>query len=392
MELKKNKKFQMVGFIEEADTERVSIVEHGANQIPFSVLKNEGNVEWVSLEKQEEEMVNLSNLVNNVKLVSIRFPFGTSDAQAKAYMSKFEDDTYSIDKDMNNIYTATTKSSHNNEEIKEVILPSGVIYTLSKSDTMKTGKKENGNMSKKSEKTNKETEKKEAPVEAVETEVVPSEAIEATDTAAIAEEVVEEVAKTEETITEETAEAEDSLESLKEDLVAALKALPAEDVTAILEQLSQPSETTKAETTESEAEDTDEAQAEEVQKEEATEAETAETAIAEEVDTHESSVQEEIECLKEETANLIEQNKEFSQAIEALTEQVKSLVATNEELSNKVEKSLSEDEAIEVIKELSARVESLEYAPASSETSHVEKSEEVSNGKEATHSFLSKYL
>lgn len=394
MKLKRDKKFQMVGFIEDAEAERVSIVEHGANQIPFSVLKSEDQVEWVSLEKEAEEIKALKALEGgNIQLTSIQFPFGSNEEQVKNYMSRYEDDSYTIEKDQNNTYTAHTKGHHDYDETKEVILSSGVIYTLSKSDTMKTDKKENGNMSKKSKSNEKETQKKEAPVEAVETEEV---------------ETVEKSEETTETVETESKEvetkSEDTIEDLKTDLVAALKALPTEDVAAILKEVSPNEEATSADKTEleTEAEATnveETTETEEVAKtEEAAESDESAEETKEEESAPQANFQEEIDNLRKEVSAQNEKNEELSQNVAELANLVKSLVSTNEELSSKLEKSLSEEDAIEVISDLTtkvnevtARVDSLEYAPASSEASQVEKSEEVEK-QDKKAGFLSKHL
>jgi len=390
MKVKKDKKFQMVGFIEDADTERVSIVEHGANQIPFAVLKAEGEVE-LNESTVSTEFKTLQGIVDSeIHPTRIKFPFGTNMQSAENFMEDiFEKGTYTIEKTQDNVIMAFSNAPNSDKmETRDVLMPSGIIYTLSKfniPDTMKTDKKENGNMSKQSKSKEKETQSKEAPVVSVETEI---------ENNVEAEQVTEEVKKAETEEVETETETKETIENLKSDLVAALKALSNDDVAAIIKEVSTNEEAASAGNIEVEAEADPTEKV--VEAKELTES-TEDAENSNEETAPQSEIHEELNNLHKALETQNEKNEELSQSVAELAGIVQSLVATNEELSSKLEKSLSEEDALEVIseltklvKDLDSRVDSLEYAPASSESSSVEKSVEVKKDKRA--GFLSKHL
>ena len=362
MKLKLEQKYQLVGFIEDAETKRVSLVEHAANEIPFAIVKSEEGVEWVSTNADQATKfdIELKALASKVEIapIEIKFPSQMDEEAVKEYMSRFEDDSFTIAKSKDT-YVARSRLYVDSEGNRLVVLPSGIAYTLNKfnvSDTMKS-EKETSEMSKKTQKKSE----------------------------AIAEQA-----------------------NSKDELIAALKGLSNEDMVAILDEVL-PEDTKELESKE-EAESGDKEGAEEPTEAsaEATEAaedepkeevkeEDAETPAEEpkaEVEKEDTVSEDFITALTEEFESQSEITKKLTDDVISLAKQVEELTAKFNEASVKVEKSLDQDEAVEIIAELQKslgslenRVDTLEYTPADSDV--IEKSVEVD---EKGKGFLKKYL
>jgi hypothetical protein len=358
MLLKQEIKYELVGFIEDAETKRISLVGHAANEMPFAVVKSEDGIDWVTQETHKTELKALASKAD-VAPSQIKFPLSMSEDDVKAYMGNFEDSSYTISK-TDEGYVAKSKIVIDSQGNRIVILPSGIAYTLNKfnlSDTMKT-EKELSQMSK------KETKK--------------SEAVETNDS--------------------------------KDKLIAALKGLSKEDMIAILDEVL-PEETVNTEAKEEaepgekqgseelvEVEAKEEVEAVEIEKEETAEVIESEK-VEEVVEVKEAKKSTEIskdlaDAISEEFEAQAEITKALSEDVKALNEKLDALVEKFEATSTKLEKSLDSEEAIEVIAELqesidslSKRLESLEYAPADSTV--IEKSAEVSGESKG---FLAKFL
>lgn len=366
MKLKVENKYQLVGFIHDAETKRISLVEHAANEMPFAVVKSEAGVEWIKGDIKEDNLVvELKELakITTIAPTEIKFPSNMTKEDVDSYMEIFEDDSFTLAK-VQDYYVAKSKLYTDGKGNRLVVLPSGIAYTLNKfniSDTMKS-EKEKSEMSKK-------TNEKSKPVAA-------------------------------------------KVDS-KDELIAALKGLSKEDMVAILDEvLPEDSKETESkeeaesgekegteETKESSAEATDEAKDEKAEeKEEEVKEESKETPEAEskeEIDKEAKTSEDFITALTEEFESQAEITKQLTEEVKSLTAKLDELTKKFDESSAKVEKSLDADEAIEVIAELqktlsalTGRVDSLENTPADSGI--VEKSAEVSESKSS--GFLKKFI
>lgn len=363
MILKVEQNYQLVGFIEDAETKRISLVGHAANEMPFAVVKSEDGVAWVSTEQADDKLnVEFKALASKVKIapVSIKFPADMKEEDVNHYMERFEGSSFTTTKSAG-VITANSNVFVDTEGTRTVILPSGIVYTLNKfnvSDTIKS-EKETSEMSKKTQKKSE----------------------------AVAEQV-----------------------NSKDELIAALKGLSHEDMVAILDEVL-PEDTKDLESKE-EADSGDKEGTEEPKESEANTEATEEAGdepkegvkeeeakeIAEdskaEVEKSDKLSEDFITALTEEFESQSEITKKLTDDVISLAKQVEELTAKFNEASVKVEKSLDQEEAVEIIAELQkslntleGRVDSLEYTPADSEV--VEKSAEVS---EKGKGFLKKYL